>query len=102
MLSIMLFRMVISGTNNINIFVGGSHMANRMELNDQDLDQVVGGAFHYNSSSDGSMTCRVDGAGTYHCTENAKDKLSVYFLKNKKATLQDAINYALQNGYFWN
>lgn len=77
-------------------------MANRMELNDQELENVVGGAFHYNTQADGSMTCRVDGAGTYHCTDNAKQKLSKYFLQNPDASLQDAINYALQNGYFWN
>lgn len=76
-------------------------MGNRMELNDQDLDMVVGGAFHYNTMSDGSMTCRVDNDKTYKCTDNAKQKISTFFVKNPNATLQDAINYALQNGYFW-
>ena len=77
-------------------------MANRVELNDLELENVVGGAFHYNTQSDGSMTCRVDGAGTYKCTDNAKQKISKYFVQNPNASLQDAINYALQNGYFWN
>jgi len=77
-------------------------MANRMELNEQDLDLVVGGAFHYNTAEDGSMTCRVDNGGTYHCTSNAKNKISVYVVQHKGCSLQDVINYALQNGYFWN
>lgn len=76
-------------------------MANRMELNDLDLDNVVGGAFNYNTAADGSMTCRVDGADTYHCTENAKNKISTYVLTHKGCSLQDVINYALANGYFW-
>ena len=76
-------------------------MANRVELNEQELDNVVGGAFHYNTMPDGSMTCRVDGDLTYKCTDNAKQKISKFFLQNPNATLQDAINYAKQNGYFW-
>lgn len=77
-------------------------MANRIELNEQQLDQVVGGAFHYNTQEDGSMTCRIDGAGTYKCTDNAKQKISKYILQHDDATLQDIINYAVSNGYFWN
>jgi len=77
-------------------------MANHEELNEQELDLVIGGAFHYNTAPDGTMTCRVDNAGTYHCTENAKNKLSIYVVQHKGCTLQDVIDYALQNGYFWN
>ncbi len=77
-------------------------MSDRIELNEQELDQVVGGAFHYNYAEDGSMTCRVDGADTYHCTANAKDQISAYIITHKGCTLNDVINYATQNGYFWN
>ena len=76
-------------------------MENRVELNEQELDLVVGGQFHYNTHSDGSMTCRVDDIDTYHCTENAKRKISLYFMHNPSASAQDAVNYALANGYFW-
>ena len=76
-------------------------MADHKELNEQELELVIGGAFHYNTLPDGSMTCRVDGAGTYHCTDNAKQKMSVYFLQHPDSTLEEAINYALDNHYFW-
>lgn len=77
-------------------------MNEHVELNDQELEMVIGGAFHYNTRPDGSMYCRVDDDKTYNCTDNAKQKISTFFVKNPDATLQDAINYALQNGYFWN
>lgn len=76
-------------------------MGNRVELNEASLDQVVGGAFHYNTQSDGSMTCRVDGAGTYNCSENAKRKISLYIMNHEDCTLDEVVNYALDNGYFW-
>ena len=81
-------------------------MSNRVELNGQELEQVVGGAFHYNSNSDGTMSCRVDGygsypGGTYNCSATAKNMISVYILKNNPESLEDIINYALQAGLFW-
>ena len=83
-------------------------MSGRVELKAADLEQVVGGQFHYNTltNGDGSeyMTCRVDGdpgAGTYYCTDNAKNKISLYIMQNETCTLDDVINYALANGYFW-
>ena len=71
-----------------------------------DMAEVVGGAFTYNTyeNEDGTeyMTCRVDGVGTFFCKDNAKQKMSSFFLLNPDASLDDAINYALQKGYFWN
>lgn len=77
-------------------------MANHLELNEQDLELVIGGAFTYNTEADGTMTCRVDHVGTFYCTDNAKDKISAYILTHKNATLQDVVDYALENKYFWN
>ena len=79
----------------------------RVELNDEMMNKVVGGAFHYNThtNEDGSeyMTCRVDGPDTtYYCTENAKRKISLYIMNNEDCTLDGIINYALENGYFTN
>lgn len=83
-------------------------MADRMELNEQELDSVVGGAFYYNTytNEDGSeyMTCRVDDFGTYYCSDNAKKKIVTYAMKKGVAnvTVEELIQYALDNGYFWN
>jgi len=82
-------------------------MSGYIKLNDQELENVIGGAFHYNTKPDGTMTCRVDAygtysGGTYNCTENAKQKISLYFMNHENATLEDAINYALTNHFFWN
>lgn len=76
-------------------------MADHIKLTDQDLEQVIGGAFHYNTRPDGTMYCRVDGAGTYNCTDNAKQKISTFFVQNPEATLEEAIKFALDNHYFW-
>jgi len=80
-------------------------MAERVELNAMELESVVGGAFHYNThtNDDGSeyMTCRVDDVGTYNCSENAKRKISLYFMDNPDASAEDAVNYALSIGVFW-
>ena len=76
-------------------------MTNRVELNEMELDQVVGGAFHYNEDDNGGYTCRVDGKKTYHCTSNAKNKISAFIVTHHGCTLDDVINYAKQNGYFW-
>lgn len=76
-------------------------MADHKALTEQELEQVIGGAFHYNTRPDGTMYCRVDGDKTYNCTDNAKQKISTYFVQHPDASLEDAINYALQNHYFW-
>lgn len=76
-------------------------MSDRIELNEQALESVVGGAFRYSTKPDGSMVCKVDGAGTYNCTATAKNKISVYILQHDNCTLDDIINYATSNGLFW-
>ena len=81
-------------------------MAKRFELNEESLNQVVGGKFWYNTytNDDGSeyMTCRVDGAGTYYCSDNAKKKITAYIMENSGCNLDEVVNWALDNGYFWN
>lgn len=76
-------------------------MEKRVELNEMDLENVVGGSFNYHYNEDGSMYCQVDGAGTYDCSSDAKDKISVYILTHKGCTLDDVIDYAFSNGLFW-
>ena len=81
-------------------------MSKRVELKIDEMEMVVGGKFTYNTyeNEDGSeyMTCRVDDIGTFYCTDNAKQKISVFFLNNPDASAQDAVDYALKKKYFWN
>ena len=80
-------------------------MSKRVELKIDEMEMVVGGQFTYNTyeNEDGTeyMTCRVDDIGTFYCTENAKRKISLFFLNNPGANAQDGVNYALDNKYFW-
>ena len=82
------------------------NMANRVELSLEDAGKIAGGDFWYNTytNEDGStyMTCRVDGVGTFYCSDNAKKMIVTYYMNNKGVTLEDVINFALNNGYFWN
>lgn len=80
-------------------------MTDRVQLNEQDLDAVVGGAFIYRThkNDDGSeyMTCEVEGDSTYFCSENAKRKISLFIVENNPGTLEEIVNYAKSNGLFW-
>lgn len=83
----------------------------RIELNDQNLEEVVGGAFNISSytNDDGSeyLMCHVDGAGTYHCSADAKRKLCLYivnYVKNNGAepSIQQVVDQGFALGVFWN
>ena len=74
----------------------------RMELNDNTVENVVGGAFHYYYKDDGTCTVKIDNVGTYQCSEVAKTRLNRYMMQNPDCTLQDVINYAFDNGLYWN
>ena len=76
-------------------------MKERVELKEKDLENIVGGAFNYYYNDDGSMYCHIDNGGTYDCSADAKDKISVYILTHRGCTLDDVIDYALDNGLFW-
>ncbi len=80
-------------------------MTDRIELNDQDVENIAGGAFYFNSytNEDGTeyMTCRVDDVGTFYCSESAKRKIALYVINNRGASVESVIDYAVTNGYFW-
>ena len=76
-------------------------MADRVELNAENLESIVGGAFNYYYNDDGTMTCHVDNVGTYNCSSSAKDMISVYILQHDTCTLDEVVNYAVSQGLFW-
>lgn len=73
------------------------NMAERIILNEQELDSVVGGAFHY-IEKNGYRFCVVDNVGNYFASADAFGKISAYAADTTKSA-QEVVNWALQNGY---
>jgi len=73
----------------------------REELNEQNLEDVVGGAFWFWTEPDGSYHCKVDGVGTFNATTEARRALSLFYIENNKPSAQDMVDYAVANNLFW-
>lgn len=69
----------------------------RVELNDQNLENVVGGAFHY-IERNGQTICIVDNVGNYYAAPNAFGKIAAY-ASDTSLSAQEVVNWAVQNGY---
>lgn len=76
------------------------NMANRIELNEQDIGNVVGGAFTYKYDKQGNYKCKVDGGAVYYAREGAREAITKYDYSSDSLTSQDLVNWALQNGWF--
>ena len=76
-------------------------MAERFQLNEQDLEMGIGGAFNYWEDENGNMQCSIDNAGEYHAKDNAKDKISKYIITQKPTSLQQVVDWAVSEGYLW-
>ena len=74
-------------------------MANRIPLEEDRLDEVVGGAFHYYTNSKGQKRCYVDDVGTFYCNAEAFGAVAAYASDVTK-TAQQVADWALANGYF--
>ena len=46
-------------------------MAKRVQLNEEQVEKVVGGAFNFYTNKKGQQRCVVDDVGTYYVTPNA-------------------------------
>lgn len=46
-------------------------MANRVQLDEKQMENVVGGAFNFYTNSKGLQKCVVDNVGTYYVKPNA-------------------------------
>lgn len=71
----------------------------RVELKEERLDEVVGGAFNYYTNKAGQKKCVVDGVGTYYCSETAFENVAAY-AADITLTAQQVTDWALANGYF--
>ena len=74
----------------------------RVELKEDNLDNVVGGAFNWYSEDDGSKFCHVDGVGTYKVTASAQSRWMILMLQHKLDgwTAADFVNVLVSEGYF--
>ena len=74
-------------------------MSDRIELNEERLDEVVGGAFNYYTNSKGQRRCYVDDIGSFYVTADAFGAVAAYSSDVTK-TAQDIVDWAISNGYF--
>lgn len=70
----------------------------RVELNGDNLEQIVGGAFHYYTNSAGKFRCRVDNIGTFYAKSDAFGAISAY-ASDITLSAQDVVDWALSEGY---
>lgn len=71
----------------------------RIELNEERLDEVVGGAFHYYTNKAGQQKCVVDGVGSYYVTATAFENVAAH-AADVTLSAQQVTDWALANGYF--
>ena len=74
----------------------------RVELNEQEWENVVGGAFNFRYNSKGKYICDVDGIGVFYALESAKRQICVYDIQNPGLSDQEKVDWALAQGYLWN
>lgn len=73
-------------------------MAKRIELNAEEMDQVVGGAFNYFEDSDGAYKCLVDDVGLYYAKYSAKRQITILYLNNKDKSPAELVQMAIDAG----
>jgi len=78
----------------------------RIELNEQNLDDVVGGAFiFYTNKETGEQLCYAEGIGVYKPTSSSsKRDLSIMCARaeNNGKSQQELLDMAIANGYLTN
>lgn len=73
----------------------------REEINEQMLDDVVGGAFTYQYNRKGQYVVKVDGVGMYYAAENAKRQLNLHNAQNPGISAEELTKWAVDQGLFW-
>ena len=74
-------------------------MANRVQLNDEMMDQVNGGAFNF-YAKDGKNQCYVDGVGTFYCSDSASAWIINQVSMGNTAPAA-VVAEAVEKGLFW-
>ena len=74
-------------------------MAERVQLNDTELDQVAGGAFNF-YSRDGKAQCYIDGVGTFNCSDSASAWI-ISQITRPDVSPADIVDEAVKKGLLW-
>ena len=72
-------------------------MGNRMELNDEIIEQIVGGAFQFYNNG---TRCKVQGK-KYSCNSDGQFKLINMINANPGLTEAEYLDMALDEGILW-
>ena len=75
-------------------------MAARMQLNDDQLDMVTGGAFNFYAGKDGQKQVYVDGVGTFNCNDSASAWI-ISQITSPNASEEAIVKEALEKGMLW-
>ncbi len=75
-------------------------MAKRMQLNDEQVEQVTGGAFNFYTSKEGQRLVYVDGVGTFNCNDSASAWI-ISQITSPNASEEAIVKEALEKGMLW-
>ncbi len=75
-------------------------MAARMQLNDDQLDMVTGGAFNFYAGKDGQKQVYVDGVGTFNCNDSASAWI-VSQITSGNTSPESVVAEAVEKGLLW-
>lgn len=76
-------------------------MVDRMQLNEQELDNVVGGAFNFFTNSKGNPRCNVTGHGNFDTTPDGFFKYITMRNSNPGLSEDDYFQMALDQHIIW-
>jgi len=74
----------------------------RVELNEENLENVVGGAFRFRYDANGNFLCKVDGIGIFNAKESAVFQINKYDIEHPELTPADLVAWAKSQGLLWN
>ena len=76
-------------------------MAERTQISENQAEEIVGGAFNFYPTKDGSWKCYVDGVGKFNSTADGLNQYINIWKDNKEASLDELVELCKQAGVIW-
>lgn len=78
-------------------------MTDRVELNELDVEDIVGGSYNFYYDAQGARRCDVDNVGDFACDAEARDRLTALKLLHRGQgwTAQMYVDQLINEGHFW-